>query len=91
MQSDNNHFSQNREQVLISPYPGVTVALSTDAGPDYLAMRAAQLSALNHVLTSGDFAAWSDTIQADAKWLAATLAEEVSLLVKSVTIRDNLE
>ena len=66
--------------------PGVEVFVSKDSTLDYLQMRAAQLSALNHLLTSADFESWDDTIKADAKWLAATLASEVSQLATVVTI-----
>lgn len=74
----------NLSRLLIAP--GVEVLVLPDSALDYLQMRAAQLSALNHLLTSADFESWEETIKADAKWLAATLASEVSQLATSVTI-----
>lgn len=57
---------------------------------EHLQKRASQLSALNYLLTSGDFEGWDETIKADAKWLAASLATEVSQLAANVTIGENL-
>jgi hypothetical protein len=91
MQIYNNTLRQNERTRTISAFPGVYTSIAESAGNDYLEMRAAQLSALNHLLTSGDFDGWDSTIQADAKWLAASLADEVKLLVQAVIFRDNLE
>jgi hypothetical protein len=76
--------------LLIETLPGVRILVDQDSKADYLEMRAAQLSALNHLMTSADFCSWDATIQADAKWLAASLAAEVSNLVRVVTIGENL-
>lgn len=89
MQIDNNNTCATDSASTISVFPGVQVSLNRESHADYLEMRAAQLSALNHLLTSGDFEAWDLTIKADAKWLAATLASEVSQLVSVVTFGEN--
>lgn len=70
--------------------PGVVINIARESMADYLQMRAAQLAALNHLITSGDFENWSATIKADAKWLAASLASEVSSAASNVTFRENL-
>jgi hypothetical protein len=67
--------------------PGVVISVTSESMADYLQMRAAQLAALNHLLMSADFENWSATIKADAKWLAASLASEVSSVASSVTFR----
>jgi len=71
--------------------PGVDVVVAKESLGDYLESRAAQLAALNHLLTSGDFEGWDGTIKSDAKWLAASLASEVAKLASVVTIGENLE
>ncbi|MYM37241.1 hypothetical protein GTP38_23220 [Duganella sp. FT94W] len=90
MQNDNNHPGSKSREISLSVRPGVVVIVSAEVCSDYLEMKAAQLSALNHLLTGGDFDAWNETIKADAHWLAASLAEEVSQLVQSVTFGENL-
>ncbi len=89
MQIDNAKTPKNEQTGSASVFPGVQIVVTKDAGIDYLEMRAAHLSALNHLLTSGDFEAWDHTIKSDAKWLAATLAAEVSQLVSVVTFGEN--
>lgn len=90
MQNDNNNTCAITRASTISVFPGVAMNIALESHADYLEMRAAQLSALNHLLTSGDFEAWNSTIKADAKWLAASLAAEVSQLVTVVTFGENL-
>lgn len=90
MQNDNNHPGSTTGEISLSVRPGVVVTVSAEASKDFLEMKAAQLSALNHLLTSGDFEAWNENIKSDAKWLAANLAEEVSLLIQAVTFGENL-
>lgn len=85
MQNDNTIADQPKEAGTASVFPGVHLVVDKEHAVDYLQMRAAQLSALNHLLTSGDFDGWSQTIQGDAKWLAASLASEVSQLLSVVT------
>lgn len=75
----------------VSVFPGIEVIVSKEAARDYLQMRAAQLSALNHLLMSPDFDSWETGIRSDAQWLAATLAAEVSQLASVVTFSENLE
>lgn len=75
--------------LLIETLPGVRILVDHESKADYLEMRAAQLSALNHLMTSADFGSWNGTIQADTKWLAASLAAEVSSLVRAVTFGEN--
>ena len=84
MQVDNTNPLPNEETGTATLFPGVQLVVAKESALDYLQMRAAQLSALNHLLTSGDFEAWDQTIRSDAQWLAATLAAEVSQLVSAV-------
>jgi hypothetical protein len=85
MQIDNTETTQGENTGIVTVMPGVGIQVSKGSALEYLQMRAAQLSALNHLLTSGDFDGWNQTIQSDAKWLAATLAAEVSQLASVVT------
>lgn len=89
MQIDNNAIGSAKREITISVFPGVQITVSTATARDYLEGKAAQLSAINHLLTSGDFEAWNETIKSDAKWLAASLADEVSQLVRIVTFGEN--
>lgn len=91
MQNDNNSTYSRSAPKTISLHPGVTLAVSKEHHADYVEMRAAQLAALNHLLTSGDFESWNTSIKSDAKWLAASLADEVRQLVCVVTFGENLE
>lgn len=50
--------------------------------PDQLSMRAAQLAALTAAMSAGAFSNMSNDIQANLRWLASSLAEEVSTLVE---------
>lgn len=85
MQTDNTEALEDEQTGTASVFPGVQVVVAKDSAIEYLQMRTAQLSALNHLLTSGDFDGWDHTIKSDAKWLAATLAAEVSQLMSVVT------
>lgn len=87
---NSNEKSSLEEPHTISLMPGISITLGKESVGSYLEMRAAQLSALNHLFMSADFEAWNDTIKSDAKWLAASLAAEVSQLVSVVTFRENL-
>lgn len=91
MQNSNSITSTIIEKATLTLFPGVELVVTPEGTADYLEMRTAQLSSLNHLLTSGDFEGWDDTIKADAKWLAATLAAEVSKLVSVVTFGDNFK
>jgi hypothetical protein len=85
MQIDNTKTTRGEDNEIVTVMPGVHINVSKGSTLEYLQMRAAQLSALNHLLTSGDFDGWSQAIQSDAKWLAASLAAEVSQLASVVT------
>lgn len=85
MQIDNTKTTQGEDTGIVTVMPGVQLHVAKGSALEYLQMRAAQLSALNHLLTSGDFDGWNQTIQADAKWLAASIAAEVSQLASVVT------
>jgi hypothetical protein len=50
--------------------------------PDHLSMRAAQLAALTAAMSQGAFLNMSADIQANLRWLASSLAGEVSRLVE---------
>lgn len=91
MQNDNTLPSQTVPSITVSVAPGVEIVISREGVADYLEMRASQLSALNHLLMSGDFEGWEDNIKSDAKWLAASLASEVAKLASVVRIGENLE
>lgn len=91
MQNGNKNLSQPPNLITYSVFPGVEVTVAKESLPDYLETRAAQLAALNHLLMSGDFEGWDETIKSDAKWLAASLSTEVAKLATLVTIRENLE
>lgn len=67
-----------------SYFHGVKVSFSDGGATNYLEMRTAHLAALCRMLCGDDFENWSNTIKADAKWLAATLAEEIDHLVPIV-------
>jgi hypothetical protein len=58
------------------------VSLIADAMPDHLSMRAAQLAALTAAMSQGAFSNMSNDIQGNLRWLASSLAEEVSTLVE---------
>lgn len=53
-----------------------------DSMPDHLSMRVAQLAALTAALSQGAFSNLSNDIQGNLRWLASSLAEEVSTLVE---------
>jgi hypothetical protein len=58
------------------------VSLIAGGMPDHLSMRAAQLAALTTAMSAGAFSNMSDDIQGNLRWLASSLAEEVSTLVE---------
>ncbi|SDH05483.1 MULTISPECIES: hypothetical protein [unclassified Duganella] len=91
MQNDNTIPSQTAATFTLTAMPGVEIVIAKESLTDYLEARAAQLAALNHLLMSGDFEGWDENIKSDAKWLAASLATEVSKLASVVTFRENLE
>ena len=80
MQNDNTIPSTSEATVTYSLMPGVDVVVAKESIVDLLQARAAQLAALNHLLTSPEFEGWNDEIKSDAKWLGASLAAEVSKL-----------
>lgn len=83
MKSTGNTKPSHKPKILgtFSDFVGVQISVTEGAGLDYLELRAAQLAAINHLMTAGEFEGWSETIKSDAKSLAATLAAEVVHLI----------
>lgn len=64
-----------------SVFPGIQVLIFEGDAGDYLAMRAAQLTALMSLFASEGFEQQPAAIKSDVRWLASSLSSEINHLI----------